>query len=335
VPASIGDVNGFTPTYTVAQDGSGTHRTLQAAIDAVPAAANSSARVYIRIKPGTYRELICALDKAPITLYGLSSDASQVLILAGNYNGKPKTPDVAVANPCSPNLSASTYGTSGSATVAIYSNAFQAKNLSFGNDAMSAVANGAGYPSGASDSGGAQAVALLTRADKLVFENVRVLGHQDTLYVTSPDTKTVSRVYFKGSHIQGDTDFIFGRAALVLDACTIHYVSSRLPVGQAKAMFAPSTSAQSNYGMRVNASTLTAESGATANTTYLGRAWDESVAKGSYEAGTSPNGQLLIRNSSVGAHVRTANPWTTSTSGRAYSDSGNRFDEYRNTVITP
>src|SRR4051794_10651420 len=37
-PPAIGDVATFTPTFTVAADGSGTHTTVQAAIDAVPAA---------------------------------------------------------------------------------------------------------------------------------------------------------------------------------------------------------------------------------------------------------------------------------------------------------
>lgn len=335
VPPAIGDVGSFTPTYTVAADGSGTHTTVQAAIDAVPLATASSTRVYIRVKPGTYRELVCAKDKAPITLYGSSADASEVVIVNGNYNGKAKAANVDSANPCNPNLAGATYGTSGSASVAIYSNGFHAKNLSFANDAMDDVDHGTGYPAGASGSGGAQAVALMTQADKLVFENVRVLGHQDSLYVKSPNASTVSRAYFKASHIQGDTDFIFGRGVIVLDQCRIHYLSTRLPVGAATTMLAPSTSPNSAYGLLAIDSQFTADGGATANTTYLGRAWDEGVASGTYVAGTSPNGQALVRNSTLGAHIRKLDPWGTSTSGRAYSDTGNRFAEHRNTEVAP
>lgn len=333
LPPAIGDVSTFTATYTVAADGSGTHATVQAAIDAVPLASASTTRVYIRVKPGTYRELVCAKDKAPITLYSTSADASEVLIVNGNYNGRAKVANLDSANPCNPNLAGATYGTSGSASVAIYSNEFQARNISFANDAMNAVTAGAGYPAGASGSGGAQAVALMTQADKLVFENVRVLGHQDSLYVKSPSATVVARAYFKNSHIQGDTDFIFGRGVIVLDACRIHYLSTRLPTGQSTTMLAPSTSPNGNFGILVNASQLTADAGATANTIYLGRAWDEGVASGTYVAGTSPNGQALVRNSSLGAHIRTVDPWGKSTSGRDYSDTGNRFSEHRNTGV--
>jgi len=301
----------------------------------VPALSASTTRVYINVKPGTYRELVCAKDKAPITLYSSAADASQVLIVNGNYNGKAKTANVDSANPCNPSLSSATYGTSGSASVAVYSDNFHAKNISFANDAMKDVVNGVGYPTGATGSGGAQAVALMTQGDKLVFENVRVLGNQDSLYVKSPNVTTVSRVYFKNSLVQGDTDFIFGRGVLVLDSCTIRYLSSRLPVGAATTMLAPSTSPNSNYGILVINSALTADSAATANVTYLGRAWDEGVTSGSYVAGTSPNGQALIRNSTLSAHIRKVDPWGSSTSGRAYSDTGNRFSEHRNTEVTP
>ena len=331
LPPAVGDVNQFVPTYTVAADGSGTHTTLQAAIDAVPAADSSSARVYIRVLPGTYREVLCVKNKAPITLYGLSSDASQVLIVNGNYNGQAKVAGAETGNPCNPSASAAKVGTSGSASVAIYSAEFHAKNISFANDAMQAVVGGQGYPTGASGSGGAQAVALMTQGDKLVFDNVRVLGHQDSLYVKTPSTTTVARVYFKNSFIQGDVDFIFGRGTLVLDGCTIHYLSTRLPQGQPATMLAPSTAANNNYGILVHASRFTADAGTVAGTIFLGRAWDESVPKGNYLAGQSPNGQLLVRNSELGPHIQPLAPWGTSTSGRPFSEAGNRFAEFHNT----
>ncbi|MBT3067468.1 pectinesterase family protein [Rhodoferax sp. U11-2br] len=335
LPPAVGDVNQFVPTYTVAADGSGTHTTLQAAIDAVPAAKTSSTRVYIRVLPGTYREVLCVKDKAPITLYGLSTDASQVLIANGNYNGQAKVAGAEAGNPCNPSASSATVGTSGSASVAIYSAEFHAKNISFANDAMQAVVGGLGYPPGASGTGGAQAVALMTQGDKLVFDNVRVLGHQDSLYVKTASTTSVARVYFKNSFIQGDVDFIFGRGTLVLDGCTIHYLSTRLPQGQPATMLAPSTAANNDYGILVHASRFTADAGTVAGSIYLARAWDESVPKGTYVAGQSPNGQLLVRNSTLGQHIRTLDPWGTSTSGRAYSDTGNRFSEHRNQLAAP
>ena len=108
LPPAVGDVNSFVATYTVAADGSGTHATLQAAIDAVPAADTSSTRVYIHVLPGTYREVLCVKDKAPITLYSLSTDASKVLIVNGNYNGQAKVAGAETGNPCNPSTSAAT-----------------------------------------------------------------------------------------------------------------------------------------------------------------------------------------------------------------------------------
>ena len=47
--------------------------------------------------------------------------------------------------------------------------------------------------------------------------------------------------------------------------------------------------------------------------------------------GLSPNGQALVRNSTMGSWLRTANPWSiAATTGRLYSAAGNRLREYQN-----
>ena len=70
--------------------------------------------------------------------------------------------------------------------------------------------------------GNEQAVALLNQGDRSQFENVRVLGNQDTLYLKSVNTGTIARAYFRDSYFEGDTDFIFGRGTTVFDHCEIH-----------------------------------------------------------------------------------------------------------------
>lgn len=317
----------------VAADGSGTHRTVQAAVDAVPQRSHSDQRYYIEVRPGTYRETVCALNKAPITLYGSASDAQAVAIVGGNYNGKAKSAHVQQANACSPNWAGSTYGTSGSATFAVFSDAFHARHISFVNDAMQGVRHGVGYPPGASGSAGAQAVALMTQGDRLVFDNVRVLGHQDSLYVKTAHLQTVSRVYFRDSFIQGDVDFVFGRAVLVLDRCTLHFTSARLPLGQSASMLAPSTAAKSPFGILVRASRFTADPQTPAQSVYLGRAWDEGIPAGTYTPQSPINGQLVVRDSTLGAHVRSVAPWGASTSARPFSSAGNRFAEFNNKAV--
>jgi pectin methylesterase-like acyl-CoA thioesterase len=134
---------------TVAADGTGTYKTVQAAIDAVP--ANNTSRRVITIKAGTYREIVTIPSNKPyVTLQGLGSSASQTVIV-NNHS------------------SAGGYGTSGSATVIVAGHDFIATNLTMSND----------YGEGS------QAVAANVTADRSVFNNVRFLGNQDTLLANS------------------------------------------------------------------------------------------------------------------------------------------------------
>lgn len=322
----LGDAAGFSPTYRVASSG-GTHSSVQAAIDAAEAAGGSD-RVFISVDAGTYREVVCVPSGAPpITLYGTSSDATQTLIVYDNYAGKSKASGTP-ANPCNPNASSTTYGTSGSATFAAFAADFQAKNLTISNDTDESAV-----------SGGAQAVALMVQGDRAVFENVRVLGNQDTLYGKTPNVESVNRAYFKDCYVEGDTDFIFGRATFVLDGCAIQSRSNRTTSG---AVLAPSTDSRNPYGILVANSTLTAEAGLPDGSIQLGRAWDESQVdvdtyRSNVAGGVYPNGQGVFRNCELGAHIDGQETWrAAATTGRPYSSvetdvPANRFYEYENT----
>jgi len=323
--AGLGDAASFKPTYTVAASG-GTHTTVQSAIDGAVAAGGAD-RIYIKVMPGEYREVVCVpVGAPPITLYGTEADASKTLIVYDNYAGKPKAVGES-ANPCNANLSGSTFGTSGSATFAAYSAGFQAKNITFSNDTDESKIGG-----------GRQAVALMTQGDKQIYENVRLLGNQDTFYAKTANTDTAARVYVKASYVEGDVDFIFGRATIVLDGCTIKYLSAQK---SSSAIIAPSTDARNPFGILISGSKLIAEAGTAEDEVHLGRAWDEgqgdldkyakNVATGIY-----PNGQALIRDSTLEAHVRLVDPWDkAATTGRPYSSTAgmypaNRLYEYGN-----
>ena len=78
-----------------------------------------------------------------------------------------------------------------------------------------------GYPAGASESGGAQGVALTVQADRVQLAHVRLLGHQDTLQARRPQRGSAARVYVQHSLIAGDVDFVFGNATLVIDRSTL------------------------------------------------------------------------------------------------------------------
>jgi pectinesterase len=324
----VGDVGTFTPRFSVAASG-GTHTTVQAAVDAAVAAGGTD-RIFIAVGAGTYREMVCIPSAAPpITLYGTNPDASATVIVNDNYSGKPK-PSGQSANPCNPNLTGATYGTSGSATFAAYGKEFEAKNLTFSNDTDESAVGA---------TSGVQAVALMTQGDKLVFDNVRVLGNQDTLYLKSPGPGVVARAYFKDCYVEGDVDFVFGRGTAVLEGCEIKYLTSRVATGSGNVV-APSTDARNERGILVIHSRLTAGP-SPAGTAYLGRAWDEgagdlagyatAVATGIY-----PNGQVVIRDSVLDAQVRPRDPWrAAATTDRPYSSAAwiypaNRLYEYNN-----
>jgi pectinesterase len=322
----VGDVASFTANFRVAPGGM--YSTVQAAVSAA-VAAGSALRQYIAVDPGTYRELVCVPSGAPpITLYGTDADAARTVIVFDNYSGKPKAVGTP-ANPCSPNLNGATIGTSGSTTFAVYADEFEAKNLSFVNDTDEASAG--------SDS--VQGVALTVQGDRASFENVRVLGNQDTLFVRTSSVASVSRSYFKSCYVEGDTDFIFGRGTAVLDGCTIQSVTTRITGG---VVLAPSTDSRNPLGILVNGSTFSGDTGALPGSTHLGRAWDESQSNtdmylANVASGIYPNGQATVRGSVLGAHLQNTPPWrAAATTSRPYASvagmyPANRLYEFENT----
>jgi pectinesterase len=261
---------------------------------AITAAASGSARRYILVKPGTYRGVVSLSGSTPITLYGADTDATRVTIVNSASAGDAG-------------------GTAQSSTFTSKAAGLQLMNLTISND-FATPASGSNI----------QAVALYTTGDKTVLQNVRLHGFQDTLYVDSSSPTGIARVYVKDSTIEGDTDFIFGRAVLVVDGGTIHYLSSRKGTGSG-VHFAPSTHVDNMYGFLAIHVTFNADASAPSNKISLGRSWDQSSTT------PTPNGQAVIRESMLGAHIAQAAPWAAAaTSGRAYSASGNRFYEYCN-----
>jgi pectinesterase len=307
--AGVGDVTTFVPMFRVAATG-GTHTTVQAAINAA-VTLGGTGRIYISVAPGTYREVVCVPSGSPpITLYGTNADATQTTIVYGNYNGEATDAGAAV-NSCSPPTT--TFGTAGSSTFAVFAANFQAKNITFSNDVSVATLNA---------TTGTQAVALMTEADRIILENIRAVGHQDTLYIETPGG-TIVRAYIKDSYVAGDVDFIFGGAAFVLDGCQIEFVSDRRATGD---ILAPSTDSRAPYGILVTGSTFTGDANTAAGAVGLGRAWDRSttdllhyatqfVASCDY-----PNGQAVVRDSTLSA-VIASSPWqAAATSKRPFCD---------------
>ncbi len=308
VANGIGDVKRFKPAFTVAADGSGTHKTVQEAIDAAVAKGGTE-RVYILVKPGTYRGQTCLKGGAPVTLYGLDSDAGKVVIVDNKSNGTPKDKAVTL-NACEGRSGADSYGTSGSSSFFAYADGFQAKNLTFSNDFDEQSAQR-----------GLQAVAITTRGDKLIFENVRFLGNQDTLQVSSTSVGVIARSYFSNVFIEGDVDYVFGRGIAVFDKAEFKSLARERAEGSGY-VFAPSHAQLYPYGFLVMNSKFTSDGKLAAGSASLGRAWDDS--SGAFKAADGktylPNGMAVIRNSVIGAHINPSSPWSGAAStNRAFS----------------
>jgi pectinesterase len=305
-PADASAMRAAKADFVVDAQGGGTHRTVQAAVDAVPAAADGGRRWVIHIRPGTYREPLCVMNKAPLLLRGESAEA--VRIVEGRYNSLPKAAGTP-AHPCFPALDATTHGTSGSTSVAVFSDDVQLAQLSIANDAS--------VPS--------QAVALTTAGDRVQLEAVQLWGHQDTLYTRRRERDRPARVFVRDTLIAGDVDFVFGNATLVITHSELR--SRRHPTrGPGGYVLAPSTLPGVPHGFLVTHSRFTAEPGLPPGSVALGRAWDQGVPAGTWQAGVSPNGQALVRESELGAHI---GPWAASTSRRPVT-AANRFAEHLN-----
>ncbi|WP_422016575.1 pectinesterase family protein [Roseateles sp.] len=317
-PAPLADLAVAAPDVVVRPGDS-----LQAAIDALPARGSGTKRWVVQIQPGHYRGPLCIRDKAPLALVGSPLDAAAVVLVDGRYNAMPRQG----AAPCEPDSAAATYGTAGSTTVAIHSDDVQLLHLTIANDAMDRVRGGDGYPPGAGESGGAQAVALTLAGDRIQLDGVRLLGHQDTLYVRRPDKASAARVLVRHSLIAGDVDFIFGNATLVIDHSTLLSRAGRRTPGQGGIALAPSTAPDVAHGFLVTHSRFVAEPGLAPASVALGRAWDAGVKPGTWAAGRSPNGQALVQHSELGAHI---GPWAASTSRRPFDAAVNRLAELDN-----
>ena len=268
---------------------------MQAAIDAAPAGATEP--WVIAVRPGEYRELVKVPATKPfLTLVGTGRRAQDVVIAYDNANGTPK-PD-----------GSGPYGTSGSASVTLDGADFTARNLTFAN-----LFDEAAHP----EITNRQAVAVLTRADRLVFDGVRFLGNQDTLYVNSSSAAVVARAYFRDCYVEGDVDFIFGRATAVFEGGEVRSLTRGSTTNNGY-VTAPSTMIDNPYGFLFTRVRFTSD--APAGTVFLGRPWHPS---------NDPNaiGQVLVRDSWIGAHVG-AVAWSDFSGGWSWRDA--RFAEHHN-----
>ena len=235
------------PDFVVAKDGSGDFQNVQEAIMAVPDFRKNVTTIYI--KNGIYKEkLILPASKTNVRFIG--EDVEKTVLTHDDYASKK-------------NRFGEEMGTTGSTSFYVFGDDFKAENITFENSAG---------PVG-------QAVAVRIDGDRVMFENCRFLGFQDTLY---PHGKE-SRQYYKNCYIEGTTDFIFGWSTAVFDDCEIfskeggHYIT------------AASTEEGTPYGFVFRNCRFTGN--APDNSYYLGRPW-------------RPFAQTVFINCELGGHIK-------------------------------
>jgi pectinesterase len=214
--------------------------------------ANGGARAVIYIRAGRYREKL-TIDRPRITLLGESRDSTII-----TYDAAADTPSPGGGR----------YGTRGSFTLRIVAPDFRAENLTIENS-FDYAANAAKSDSDSTKFRNPQAVALMTDlgSDRATFVNVRILGHQDTLFANS------GRHYFYHCYIAGHVDFIFGAGQAVFDECEIVSLDRGSNTNNGY-ITAASTSKSQRFGFLFLRSRFLKESSAMAKgSVTLGRPW--------------------------------------------------------------
>jgi pectinesterase len=317
------------PDFVVGAHGFGT---VQQAVNAA-FEAGGTARRYIAILPGTYPGTVfIPAGSPPLTLYGVgrASDVRLEFTVDAaitpaawaalvNPDGRYAEGDPAWAMFQSCATRTSTTAGLCATVVWAQSTDLQLKGLTITNTLLDTV-----------DRGTHQALALRTDADRTQLEDMRLIGRQDTFLANANDVARIARVSVRDSYIEGDTDFVFGRASAVFTHCRFHLVSTRKSSGGV--IFAPNTAPAFPYGFLVTRSLITADAGyRAAPTGYLGRAWDQNAGSTGYLPGITPNGQLVIRDSVLGAGLNTTAPWapaaTTSRPFTARIDAGRDLND--------
>lgn len=275
----------------VSADGAGDCRTVGEALSF--AGRYAGQRVSIRIGKGNYYEKL-TISQPGLTLEGAGPE--DTVIYYDDYARK-RMPD------------GTEYGTFRTASVMVDADDFTARDICFRNTA-------------GSGSGIGQALALYVDGDRILFENCRITGGQDTLF-TAPlppsamipggfrgpkenAPRTVGRHWYKDCFIAGNVDFIFGGATAYFENCEIFsngkgYVT------------AASTPEGEKYGYVFNGCSFTGDCGA--ESVYLGRPWRDYA-------------RVVILNSRMSGHVNKKgwHDWD-----KAHARESAFFAEYHNT----
>jgi hypothetical protein len=178
--------------YTVALDGTGDFCTIQGASDAVT--NNDPCRTIIRIKNGTYRELL-SVPSSKKNVTWLGQDKDSTIVAAFNNNN---------------------FNTSGSSyrcMVEVSASDFRMYNMTLRNT---------------TPQGGSQAESIkVNGAQRFLAQDCKFYSYQDTLLVSGT-------AYFGDCYIEGDVDYIWGYGSVFFERCELKNLRTGGYINQAR-----------------------------------------------------------------------------------------------------
>lgn len=264
----------------------GCFATIQAALDAGENDV-AAGRLVVEIAPGDYYEKV-TVRRSNTRLRGGGRNSTRLFFDAvaetsGNYHRR-------------------NWGTPGSATLTIDADQVIVERLTVENT-FDYLANDALRDGDARKLANSQAVALLLdiHSDRVYFDDVALVGFQDTLFANG------KRAYIRSSEIAGNIDFIFGDGQLLIEDSTIRTRrrAAALAPGELESFVAaPSTQLTQPVGIVVYRSRLVRDRGVRDGAVALARPWHPTTkfADGRY---ADPNavGQASFIDCHMDAHI--------------------------------
>lgn len=250
-------------TITVGKGDGYQFNSIQSAINSIELEPTETAPATIVIAEGVYEEAV-TVNKPYVKLKNEKKENSKGVVI---------TYDKACGHIDDP---LKNVGTQKSATFTVEKQAvgFSAESITFQNSYNLGEEN--------ANREQVQAVAFVSLADKVILDNCRFIGRQDTLYLKgSSKGKDVfgdcnnARVYLKNCYIEGTVDFIFGDATAYFDECTVNMAYS-----EGGGHYTAANSTLSNIGFVFKKCNFTADSkyGKLPNEKIdLGRPWQSNA----------------------------------------------------------
>jgi len=224
-----------------AVNGIPTYKTVQAAVDAVP--AGNSDRKVILVLAGDYEERL-VVSSPYISLIGEDRENTRIHCYPGSL-GSAYEAGGDMDKRCAVRIMESAAG-------------FGAENISFANDYVYGTEDGKSNKS---------ADAIRVEADQSGFVNVRFSGVQDTLYMHS------GKQYYNKCIVEGLIDYIYSgdKARAFFEDCELVFVYEATK--SSGYVCAPKTAADADYGLTFHNCVITGQEGCSGSGYLLARPW--------------------------------------------------------------